>query len=106
MLMKRVWKQSETFSRSIIHVKLCNGDLREAGKRVTASELNFGLITGRSETLFLLRTLDRMKWVEHTGEIAGNEAMSSGMENTIRIIWKVKLTQKDKGILPADCLQT
>jgi len=44
-----------------------------------------------------------MKWVEHTGKIAGNEAMSSGIENTIRIIWKVKPTQKDKRILPADC---
>lgn len=47
-----------------------------------------------------------MKWVEHTGKIAGSEAMSSGIENTIRIIWKVKPTQKDKGILPADCLQS
>ena len=47
-----------------------------------------------------------MKWVEHTGKIAGSEAMSSGIENTIRIIWKVKPTQKDKGILPADFLQS
>lgn len=77
-----------------------------ADKRVAASELNCGLIIVSSETIFPLRTLDRMKWVEHTGKIAGNEAISSGIENTIRIIWKVKPTQTDKGILPADCLQT